>query len=286
NRGLKPYRFKGVKEYKDEGGWYTMVNMKDVWQLDMVGRTSAERTGYATQKPEALIARILESCTKEGDLCADFFCGSGTLGAAAEKLGRRWLMCDSGRLAAVNAHKRMVQAGSHFCLMAGRADRDMEGGFAAEYSSEETLDTAKRLVSVTLKRYALPAAAPGAMSGAPAAGAMAGMPAPGTVAGMEPAAEAKGCGAEPCAGVAAAVSIPVGKDHIQAINDVLENDSLQLVDYWSVDFRYNGREFRPHVSASRENYSVDNKIARIMGDFGPIAVRVVDIFGNSSFRVL
>ncbi|MDR1573869.1 MAG: hypothetical protein LBS24_06125, partial [Clostridiales Family XIII bacterium] len=53
NRGLKPYRFKGVKEYRDETGWYTLVNMKDVWQLDMVGRTSAERTGYATQKPEA-----------------------------------------------------------------------------------------------------------------------------------------------------------------------------------------------------------------------------------------
>ena len=51
NRGFKPYRFKGVKEYKDELGWYTMVTMKDVWNVDMVGRTSSERTGYATQKP-------------------------------------------------------------------------------------------------------------------------------------------------------------------------------------------------------------------------------------------
>ena len=72
NRDYKPYRFKGVAEYKDELGWYTMVNMKDVWQINMVGRTSAERTGYATQKPEKLIERILESCTREGDLCADF----------------------------------------------------------------------------------------------------------------------------------------------------------------------------------------------------------------------
>ena len=76
NRGYKPYRFKGVKEYKDELGWYTMVNKKDVWQIDMVGRTSSERTGYATQKPEALLRQILDSCTEEGDLCADFFCGS------------------------------------------------------------------------------------------------------------------------------------------------------------------------------------------------------------------
>ena len=59
NRGLKPYHFKGVKEYKDEVGWYTLVNMKDVWQIDMVGRTSSERTGYATQKPEALLERIM-----------------------------------------------------------------------------------------------------------------------------------------------------------------------------------------------------------------------------------
>ena len=55
-----------------------MVNMKDVWNIDMVGRTSRERTGYATQKPEHLIARMIECCTKEGDLCADFFCGDGT----------------------------------------------------------------------------------------------------------------------------------------------------------------------------------------------------------------
>ena len=72
NRGFKPYRFKGVKEYRDELGWYTMVNMKDVWQIDMVGRTSSERTGYVTQKPEALLARIIESCSRPGDICADF----------------------------------------------------------------------------------------------------------------------------------------------------------------------------------------------------------------------
>lgn len=46
NRGLKPYRFKNVKEYEDKIGWYTLVNMKDVWQVDMVGRTSNERVDY------------------------------------------------------------------------------------------------------------------------------------------------------------------------------------------------------------------------------------------------
>ena len=99
NRGLKPYRFKGVEEFQDETGWYTMVNMKDVWNIDMVGRTSSERTGYATQKPEKLLERILESCTDEGDLVADFFSGSGTTGAVAARLGRRWIMCDEGNVA-------------------------------------------------------------------------------------------------------------------------------------------------------------------------------------------
>ena len=124
NRGFKPYRFKGVKEYRDEVGWYTMVNRKDVWSLDMVGRTSSERTGYVTQKPESLICRILESCTKPGDLCADFFCGSGTMAAAAETMDRRWIACDIGRLAAVNTHKRMVNAGAAFDFWESRAEAE------------------------------------------------------------------------------------------------------------------------------------------------------------------
>lgn len=107
NRGLKPYRFKGVEEFRDEKGWYTMVNMKDVWNIDMVGRTSGERTGYATQKPEKLLERILLSCSDEGDLCADFFAGSGTLGAAAQKMGRKWIMCDCGAVAAASQIQRI-----------------------------------------------------------------------------------------------------------------------------------------------------------------------------------
>lgn len=109
NRDLKPYRFKGVEEFEDETGWYTMVNMKDVWSIDMVGRTSHERTGYATQKPEKLLERIIEACSDEGDICADFFAGSGTLGAVAERMGRRWIMCDEGDVAVANQIKRLMK---------------------------------------------------------------------------------------------------------------------------------------------------------------------------------
>ena len=108
NRGLKPYHFKGVEEFCDEVGWYTLVNMKDVWNIDMVGRTSAERTGYATQKPEALMSRIIECASSEGDLVADFFCGSGTFPAVAQKNSRIWLASDQGTLAIQMCESRLA----------------------------------------------------------------------------------------------------------------------------------------------------------------------------------
>lgn len=116
NREFRPYRFRGVEEFEDDRGWYTMVNMKDVWSLDMVGRTSAERTGYATQKPEKLLERIVAACSDEGDLCADFFAGSGTLGSVCERMGRRWIMCDAGRLAVSDQIKRLGGSGAGFSL--------------------------------------------------------------------------------------------------------------------------------------------------------------------------
>lgn len=116
NRGLRPYRFKGVEEYEDETGWYTIVNMKDVWSIDMVGRTSSERTGYSTQKPEKLIERIVRACSNEGDLCADFFAGSGSFGAVCGRLGRSWVMCDSGDFAAAAQAYRMASINQNFIL--------------------------------------------------------------------------------------------------------------------------------------------------------------------------
>ena len=94
NRGFKPYRFKGIEEFEDEIGWYTLVNMKDVWEIDMVGRSSSERVNYPTQKPEKLIKRIIESSSKKGDIVFDCFMGSGTTQAVAMKLGRKFIGSD------------------------------------------------------------------------------------------------------------------------------------------------------------------------------------------------
>lgn len=66
------------------------------------------RTGYATEKPIALLERIIGGLSKEGDLIADFFCGSGTTLAVAEKLGRKWIGCDLGRFAIHTSRKRLI----------------------------------------------------------------------------------------------------------------------------------------------------------------------------------
>ncbi|MDR3225407.1 MAG: site-specific DNA-methyltransferase [Clostridiales Family XIII bacterium] len=162
NRGRKPYRFKGVKEYRDEGGWYTLVNMRDVWQIDMVGRTAGERTGFATQKPEALLERIVSSSTAPGNLCMDLFGGSGTLAAVCEKCGRRWTTIDISRLASLNAERRMAGLGAAFEIMNAEytvADDPPEArarrwSLSAAY--EPTADPSKSLVTVKPISYTVP----------------------------------------------------------------------------------------------------------------------------------
>lgn len=81
----------------------------DVWvDIPTYRAQGNERLGFATQKPEALLERIVGASSREGELVADVFCGSGTTGAVAEKLGRRWIMCDLGRFAIHTSRKRLI----------------------------------------------------------------------------------------------------------------------------------------------------------------------------------
>jgi site-specific DNA-methyltransferase (adenine-specific) len=66
----------------------------DVWWHTIVSPTGAEKTGYPTQKPEGIVRRMVQASSRPGDLCLDPFAGSGTLGAVAAKLGRRFLLMD------------------------------------------------------------------------------------------------------------------------------------------------------------------------------------------------
>jgi adenine-specific DNA-methyltransferase len=82
----------------------------DVWRISMLQPADkTENVGYATQKPEVLLERIIKASSNENDLVADFFGGSGTAGAVAERLGRRWIMADLGRFAIHTSRKRLIE---------------------------------------------------------------------------------------------------------------------------------------------------------------------------------
>ena len=80
----------------------------DVWNINFINSQSKELVGYATQKPEALLERIIKASSNEGDLVCDFFGGSGTTAAVAEKLGRRWITGDIGKPASLIMRKRLI----------------------------------------------------------------------------------------------------------------------------------------------------------------------------------
>lgn len=98
------------------------VPLQDIWNdIAPVQGVSKENVSYPTQKPEKFIDRIIKLTTNENDLVADFFCGSGTTLAVAEKLNRKWIGCDLGKFAIHTSRKRLIQVqreketnGQHF----------------------------------------------------------------------------------------------------------------------------------------------------------------------------
>lgn len=105
-----PVKENGVPSFKQYQDEMDGVELQSLWSdIGPVGSQALERTGYDTQKPEALLERMILSSTNEGGLVADFFNGSGTTGAVAERLGRRWIMSDLGRFAIHTSRKRMIE---------------------------------------------------------------------------------------------------------------------------------------------------------------------------------
>lgn len=102
-----------LKNARDDEGnlMYRMSYDKkidDVWRIPQLQPASSEWSGYATQKHHDLLERIIRLSSNEGDLVADFFCGSGTTLAVAERLGRRWIGCDLGRWGIHITRKRLL----------------------------------------------------------------------------------------------------------------------------------------------------------------------------------
>lgn len=121
-----------VKRYLDES--FSAVH--SIWQdVKPVNSQAKERLEYNTQKPEALLERIIKASSNENSIVADFFCGSGTTLAVAEKLKRRWIGCDLGRFAIHTTRKRLMEienCGSFEILNLGKYERQIwqESSFA------------------------------------------------------------------------------------------------------------------------------------------------------------
>lgn len=94
-----------LKQYLDE---MPGMPLQSIWNDILLSSNAAERTGYDSQKPEALLERIIKVSSNENDLVLDCFCGSGTSATVAEKLNRRWIACDLGRFAIHTARKRLL----------------------------------------------------------------------------------------------------------------------------------------------------------------------------------
>ena len=97
----------GLIRYLDEAKGEAIT---DIWvDISEVNSQAIEDTGYATQKAADLLERILKASSNEGDLVADFFCGSGTTASVAEKLGRKWIATDLGKFGIHTTRKRLIQ---------------------------------------------------------------------------------------------------------------------------------------------------------------------------------
>jgi len=151
------------KRYKAQSnGGRTYLNelgqpCPDVWNIQILGSRDVERTGYATQKPEALLERIIRASSREGDLVADFFAGSGTTLATAEKLGRKWIGADLGRFAIHTTRKRLISI-QREAAKQGLPFRAFEilnlGGYerAHQVGLDPTLDEQSKALQAKIKR--------------------------------------------------------------------------------------------------------------------------------------
>ncbi len=101
----------GVKYYRERRGNFVVEKTvaDNIWDdIPGMGVVSSEYIGFPTQKPEGLLERIIKASSNEGDLVADFFCGSGTTGMKAEKLSRHWIMADLSKFAIHTTRKRLL----------------------------------------------------------------------------------------------------------------------------------------------------------------------------------
>ena len=102
------YMYSRGRRYYLKGG----KPLDSVWEIPSIAATSRERLGYPTQKPEALLERVILASSNPGDTVLDLFCGSGTTPTVAQRLGRRWIAADSSAAALALTAARLRRAGA------------------------------------------------------------------------------------------------------------------------------------------------------------------------------
>ena len=112
----------------------------DVWKLSMANSQASERVDYATQKPAALLERIIKASSNEGMLVADFFGGSGVTAAVAAKLGRRFIHCDIGLNSIQTTRDRLKADGAAFDVL------EIKDGVQLFRNPVQTMDKIKALI--------------------------------------------------------------------------------------------------------------------------------------------
>ena len=118
----------------------TEKNIKDVWLVPYVASTDSQRVDYATQKPEALLERIIKASSDEGMLVADFFGGSGVTAAVANRLGRRFIHTDIGINSIQTARDRLVASGASFTI------KEVKDGIQLYRNPQQTMENICRLI--------------------------------------------------------------------------------------------------------------------------------------------
>ncbi|WFA09390.1 site-specific DNA-methyltransferase [Tissierella sp. Yu-01] len=236
NRGFKPYKFKGVMEYQDDIGWYTLVNLKDVWQIDMVGRTSRERLGYDTQKPESLLERIILTSTNEDSIVADFFSGSGTTIAVAEKNNRRWIGADCGNSSILTIMKRMGKIKSKPFEKISLMNKPSIGTIRIRSVSYEILSNNEYKIKVKLDDFHI---------------------------NLE--------------------QLNINKKDIELISNILENDSISLIDYINVSFGNNTAIIVYEDFKDKDASNIQTDFDFIIDSLEEkICINIIDVFGNAT----
>lgn len=118
----------------------TDKKVKDVWTIPYIASTDSQRVGYSTQKPEALLERIIMASSNENMMVADFFCGSGVTAAVANKLGRKFVTCDVGLNSIETARDRLKNTGAKFDVL------EVKDGVTLYRNPAQTMDNIKHVI--------------------------------------------------------------------------------------------------------------------------------------------